>query len=390
MMPVNLSLCAYGNTGNPEQVSASQHDRYLFACGLVKAMELHLIDQARLNRLLDAGEPDEISRILGECGYPQGKNPEEMLGAELAASLGWLRQIMPDPAYADVLIVFHDAHNLKLVLKNLLTIWITGSEADRLPGQSPAVKGQAGAEEAILPNFGGLNGIPPFGRTARQALKPAQVDPDLLYHQIAEHRSNGLPEWVYQAAVEAVKRYLIQYDMSAVDTWLDQVAWQRACSLADQTGNRFLAGWLCRRIDLINLEMLLRTRTMRAGRDILANALLPGGSVQTQQILDLYGDSLDAIVAYYARTPYAVLAEHCQNYGQKGQAARFGLMADNLIMEHIRHARWTISGPEVPLAWVLARQTEIKNVRIILTCLRNGLPKAQARDLMRDSYLPWR
>ncbi len=389
-MPVTESLYAYRNTGEPEQESASQHDRYLYLSGLVKAMELHLLDQARLNRLLDANEPEEISRILGECNYPAGKNPEEILGTELTASLGWLKQMMPDPTYADALIIFHDAHNLKLVLKNLLTVWITGSDVDKLPGQTPAINGQAGADEAILPNFGGLNGIPPFGRTAMQALKPAQVDPDLLYHQIAEHRTDGLPEWIFQAAVEAVRRYLIQYDMSAVDTWLDQVAWRQAHKLAEQTGNHFLIGWLCRKTDLINLEMLLRTRTMRSGREILGNALLAGGSVQVQQVLDLYGDSKDAIVAFYARTPYASLAEQCQNYELIDQAARYGLLADNLLMEHVRSARWIISGPEVPLAWVLARQTEIKNVRIILTCLRNSLPKAQARDLMRDSYLTWR
>lgn len=389
-MPVTESLCAYSNTGETGQESASQHDRYLHISGLVKAMELHLLDQARLNRLLDASEPEEISRILGECSYPAGKNPEEILGTELAGSLGWLQQMMPDPAYADALIIFHDAHNLKLVVKHLLTIWITGPDADKFSGQTPAINGQAGTEEIILPDFGGLSGIPPFGRTALQALKPAQIDPDFLYHQIAEHRTDGLPEWIFQAAVEAVGRYLVQYDMSAVDAWLDQVAWRQACKLAEKTGNHFLMGWLCRKIDLVNLEMLLRTRTMRTGKEMLGNALLPGGSVQAQQILDIYGDSKEAIVTFYARTPYASLAEQCQNYEQKDRAARYGLLADNLLMEHVRSARWIISGPEVPLAWVLARQTEIKNVRIILTCLRNSLPKTLARDLMRDSYLPWR
>jgi vacuolar-type H+-ATPase subunit C/Vma6 len=33
---------------------------------------------------------------------------------------------------------------------------------------------------------------------------------------------------------------------------------------------------------------------------------------------------------------------------------------------------------------------EIKNIRIITTYLRNGLPRAQMRDLIRDSYLAWR
>ncbi|MDW7656736.1 MAG: V-type ATPase subunit [Bacillota bacterium] len=390
MMPVTESLCAYSNTGEPGQESASQHDRYLFISGLVKAMELHLLDQARLNRLLDASEPEEISRILGECNYPSGKNPEEILGTELAGSLGWLQQMMPDPAYADALIIFHDAHNLKLVVKHLLTLWITGPDADKISRQTPAINSQVGTEETILPDFGGLSGIPPFGRTALQALKPAQVDPDFLYHQIAEHRSDGLPEWIFQAAVEAVRRYLVQYDMSTVDAWLDQVAWRQAFKLAETTGNHFLMGWLCRKTDLINLEMLLRTRTMRSGREILGNALLPGGLIMVQQVMDLYGETEDAIVSFYSKTSYASLAEICRVYGKPGQTTPYGLLADNLLMEHIRSARWIISGPEVPLAWVMARHTEIKNIRIILTCLRNSLPKTQARDLMRDSYLPWR
>lgn len=388
-MPVTGETAVKG-AAYPGQSRPPKADRYLHASGLVKAMELRLLDQARLNRLQEAAQPDEISRILGECGYPAGRNPEEILAAELTATLDWLVQVMPDPGYAATLITFHDGHNLKLVLKKLLTLWITEAGTEQPNGQPPAINGREAAEAASLPEFGGLNGIPPFGRMAAQALRPAQVDPDFLYHEIAEHRSGNLPDWLFSAAVSAVKRYMAHYDLSVVDTWLDRVTWQRSHQLAAQTGNQFLIGWLRLKTDLINLELLLRARALRIGPETLKNTLLPNDSIPANQVLDLYGATEETIVAAYAKTPYAALAELCRTYKKQGQAARFGLLSDNLLMRHIRSASRIVSGPEVPLAWALARQAEIKNVRIILTCLRNAVPKAQVRELIRDNYLAWR
>ena len=78
------------------------------------------------------------------------------------------------------------------------------------------------------------------------------------------------------------------------------------------------------------------------------------------------------------------------NMASPVRPANSACMADNRVIEYISQAKLLWRGPEIPLAYLIARLMEIKNIRIVLTCLRNGLPASQARDMNRDSYLTWR
>ena len=120
-------MTAAGPAKKPEPDKLQE--RYRYVSGLVRARELLLLDQASLNRLTEAGGPDEISRILIANSYPAGQDPEEILDRESSAVLDWLAEVMPDPRFTDTLILFNDAHNLKLVLKKHLTQWIGSQPA---------------------------------------------------------------------------------------------------------------------------------------------------------------------------------------------------------------------------------------------------------------------
>lgn len=373
-------MTAAGPAKKPEPDKLQE--RYRYVSGLVRARELLLLDQASLNRLTEAGGPDEISRILIANSYPAGQDPEEILDRESSAVLDWLAEVMPDPRFTDTLILFNDAHNLKLVLKKHLTQWI-GSQ----PAPEPA---KTEPDSVQMPDFSGPDGILPFGGAAEQVLKPSQVAATVLYRQIGMRETDALPAWLAELAPKVIGCYLQRYDFSDIDHLVDQTVWQKAHAEAAGIGNRFFSGYLARRTDLINLELLLRTRVLRMGKDVLRRALLGGGSLDPEAVLSVYDQSDDQVKALYAPTPYAALAEQCRTYGKIGQAARFSLASDNLLMDYIRQARWVLNGPEIPLAWALARQMEIKNIRIITTYLRNGLPRAQMRDLIRDNYLAWR
>lgn len=362
-----------------------RNDRYLYISGLVRALELKLLDRAQMNRLFEARQMEDVDRVLSEAGYPAGDGPEERLRAESIAILEWFMKMMPQSDYADVFLAFNDAHNLKLVLKKLLAIWIAGSRDDH-----PDMMQEKNEEKSLLPDFMGIDGLPPIGTDVRHALLPAAVEPAVLYRQIAQHQPEGLPEWIYQAAVEAVRRYLIRYELSDIDLYLDQVAWREAHHLAKMTDNVFFCDYLQIKTDLINLDMLIRARNLRMGSDILKKALLPGGLIAEKEILPLYDQDEESILLIYRHTPYSTLVQLAQPDTKTGDKAEIGRMSDNILMEKIREARQITSGPEIPLAFVLARQLEIKNIRVVLTCLRNGLPPARARELVRDSYLPWR
>ncbi len=364
--------------------SERDRHRYLYLSGWVRALELKLLDRAQTNRLFEARTQEDIDRVLSEADYPAGQSPDQRLQGESRAILDWLKTHLPNPLYVDALLAFHDAHNLKVVLKHLLSRWITSAPQ---PADVDAVAEAAGP---AWPDFTDLASLPSFSDLAGQLLLPAGVEPALLYRQVAEHQAADLPAWLHEATTQALQRYLTRYALSDVDLYLDQVAWQRAQAKARETGNAFFCDYLALQADLINLDLLNRVRKQRMGRDILAKALVPGGSFDQDRWMGLYDLDEEALLAFLAPTAYVSLSPFFRQDAQAEDADRMGLVADNLLMRHLQTVRYVLEGPEVPLAFVLARQLEIKNVRLIITYLRNGLPAARARERLRDRYQPWR
>ncbi len=352
-------------------------NRYLYASGRIRALEIQLLDSGRLNRLHEARTIDEINRILTESGYPAASDPETRLSREIVAAYQLMQTLFVEPAYMEILLLFHDFHNLKVILKTLTPAWPHRPNADHAVADDLP---EASGPYSLL----GPSALDPLFR------HPSLVDPHILFSAVRDRQAAAVPAWLYGAAVQAVRRYQQSYDVSDIDQYLDRTASGLALAKADQIGNLFFSQYLRLQSDLTNLGLLLRTRLLRSGTADLEHVLLPGGSLPVNRMLDLYGASTEQIKAAYASTPVAALAALADEYGQPGSAGRFSRLADNLVIGHIRQARGLWRGPEILLAYLIGREMEIKNIRIALTCLRNGLPSDQAREMSRDSYLTWR
>ena len=361
---------------------ASLRDRYGYISGRIRVLEMQLLDSGRLNRLVEARSQDEIFRVLAECGYPQAPDPETCLSREREAVYDLLRAHMPEPEFVEALMVFHDVHNVKAVLKHL------GAPAAESEGSEPA-SDPVGTDHSqateslarVLTRPGGLD---------LYLSRPSMVPIDILVKSMMEHKPDLIPAWLAQAVADATQRYRKTYDFGETDLVLDQAAWAEVLRRAADLDCPFFSRYLQIRIDCINLDLLLRTRFLRSGADFLGMALIAGGSIDGSRILPLYQAENDAIRAVYEQTRYAELANLATTYGQRGSAARFSLLADNLVMRLVREAARVVSGPEIGLAYLIAREMEIKNIRVILTSRRNGLSQTQAREMTRINYLTWR
>lgn len=361
---------------------AALRDRYGYISGRVRVLEMQLLDSGRLNRLIEARSQDEIVRVLAECGYPQAPDPETSLSREQEAVYQLLRTHMPEPEFVEALLVFHDVHNVKVVLKHL---GAPAAEPDRIDqtGEAAAAEhGQATESLArVLTQPGGLD---------LYLSHPSLVPADILVKSMTERKPDLIPAWLAQAVDDATQRYRKTYDYGETDLVLDQAAWAEVLRRSADLACPFFSRYLQIRIDCINLDLLLRTRFLRSGADFLETALIAGGSIDRSRILPLYAAENDAIRAVYEQTRYVELASLATTYGQRGSAAHFSLLADNLVMHLVREATRVVSGPEIGLAYLIAREMEIKNIRVILTSRRNGLSQTQAREMTRINYLTWR
>ena len=56
-------------------------------------------------------------------------------------------------------------------------------------------------------------------------------------------------------------------------------------------------------------------------------------------------------------------------------------------MSYIRNARLVTIGVEPLIAWLFAKETEIRNVRMIMTGKINNLPMDMIRERLRETYV---
>ena len=135
-------------------------------------------------------------------------------------------------------------------------------------------------------------------------------------------------------------------------------------------------------IDVANIKSLVRINRMGRSKDFLRECLIEGGLVETGLLLDLHGEEPSVVADSLRYTAYARLAEEGLKTG-----SRFELLADNFTMASLRSAMHKAFGPEPVIGYILAKETEIRNLRVILTGKINGLPAGAIRERLRDTYV---
>src|SRR5690554_6189791 len=104
-------------------MTGSGKEQYGYLSGRIRAMELQLLDSTRYNRLYEARSVEDVMRVLSESGYPQGGAPEDALAREQELVYRLMRDQMPENEYVDTLLLLHDFHNIKVILKFLSPWW---------------------------------------------------------------------------------------------------------------------------------------------------------------------------------------------------------------------------------------------------------------------------
>ncbi len=374
---------------------------YAYSTGRIRALETRLIDAARLSRYLEARSAEDIGRLLVENGYPVAPDPETSMNEELDSVYRLARALCKDPEIIDAFLLSHDFHNLKVFLKALSVYWprrdTTSTPAKEAlaieqvyeAGGRPSVEGidlEASTEMAVI--WPAVHGPVSFDQLQNLLRSPSTIEASKLFTALRDQKPGDLPPEVAKAASAAAKRYLRTYDISEIDISLDKALSTIVARTANRFDSPFFTGFVRLRTDLVNVGLLLRTRLLKSGPEYLQRILLDGGAISHEPLTALYGASDSEIAGFLSRTSLSPLAEEAEAFAEGGEAvARFSLKSDDLLVKYVQQAKMVLRGPEVIIGYLIAREMEVKTVRVILTCLRNRIPLDKARELARLTYI---
>lgn len=317
---------------------------YLNISARIRAMENRLLNSERLERMLEARDIPEAMKILEECGYPEGKNLEDILAKAREEVFRDMEKSVPDPKLVEIFQLKYDYHNAKTLVKA------------RGMGVSP--------QPLLLPG----------GRYVAAALRESW------------ERDGSVGSPVLRKAMDQAWSVLEETkDPQRSDLILDRACYQEMGQLARELGSLFLENYVRLLIDVANLRAAVRVARMGKESDFLKMVLIPGGSVSEQTILAQRGEALAEAFRSGALSQAAELGAKLAHPGA-GPLTQFEKVCDDAVTAYLAAARRIPFGEETVIGYLYARELELTAVRTIFAGKAAGLEADVIRQRLRETY----
>lgn len=329
--------------------------RYAYAVGVIRVLETRTLSRERVERAADASDAEEVLRILAETPYSEylstligPEDYESFLEKEHQKTLDLLQELTKDPSLTDLLLYRFDFHNLKV-----------------------SVKEKFGEQGLAFAYFS-------FGRIPVALTKAA----------VTEEAFSSLPAWLAQPAEQAVREFPERQDPKWIDLLIDREMYRFFVTSSRREGSLFLYGLFRREIDLINILSLFRICRSGQERGLFQESFIEGGSLDRRFFLQSFDDPLEAIAGRFAYTPYRDLVENGWDYlNTNGSFGIFERMGRDFVLEYLRRAKLIAFGIEPLIAYIHAKENELRMIRTIMVGKLNNLQSDLIKESLPRVYL---
>ncbi len=321
----------------------------------LRVLETRLLDKSKLDRMIDGNSANEALKVLQESEYAnvmtgikRAEDYEEILSSELKRVYALMYSASPSKSLIDIMSLKYDYHNIKVILKGII----------------------------LRKDFSNM--LIPVGKMELSKLK----------YMVENNNLRDLPIRMKEAVIKANEDFEVNKDPQRIDIILDRFMFLELHDIAKEINDKFVDKYLRVLVDSTNLKTLLRVNKQNKGRDFLEEVIIKGGSIDKEVLKGLLTDSIENIVSKLSHTDYAeMLREGIDEFTKTNSASLLEKLVDNYIMKLMKEAKFIPFGPEPVLAYIYAKETEIKVVRIIMVGKLNNIASEVIRERLRDIYV---
>ena len=295
---------------------------------------------ADLDRLLAAADAREVENALSDRGYggSSAVKGDEMFTQEKQRAWALIREIAPDFSAFYPLLCKHDFHNLKAMIKGI----VTGAEY-----------------EPLL--------IQPTATPTREMLAA-----------VSERRFGLLPENMRPAAEAAYDALTHSGDGQWADVLIDRAYLDAVRSYGVQAKDAFVRDFCELTVALADIRIAMRGARTGKALQFLETALAPCETLEKHALLQAALDGVEAVADYLSKTRYGAAAE-----AMKKSPAELEKWCDGAMRQFGQRAKYEIFGVGPLYQYLLSKEAEIAAVKIIYTGKRAGLPEERIRSYLR-------
>jgi V/A-type H+-transporting ATPase subunit C len=209
-----------------------------------------------------------------------------------------------------------------------------------------------------------------------------------LRTMIIDRNLNDMPDIMRDAILKCLEIPIGKKDIGYLDIVLDGAKYLHAKEIADKSHNDFAKKLVSTSIDLNNIKLLFRARRLKKSSDFLEPILLEGGFINTKIFLECMETSPQEVEQQFKNSDYQyVVKDSLKKTKDDTSMWQLEKLSDDFIINIIKETRFYFSGVEPLMAYLIAKENEIKNVRMILISKINGIAPSNIRERLRISYV---
>jgi len=327
--------------------------KYGFAVGRIRVRETKMLGANRLDRLIGAGDFYDQKRILVETDYgnffQEAATPEDVeqaLNDYLAVLYEFLEEIYPEKKILSYFRSRYDFHNLKVFLK--------------------AKYGEKSTE--------------------RIWSKLGMLDAEVAKERVDEGNLDEIEEPYASALLEAMEKFEEDKDSQQIDVVLDRALHLYLYEVAKRQKNKFFLGYVKSLIDLANLKLFMRARNLNKEARFVEDALLDHGFIPKGDFISAYYDAPEVLIGKLKETPYAKIVQDSVA-GQEFDLDFFDRKADDFLVSFLKPAKYIAVGLEPLISYIIAKENEVKALRIILIGRLSGVSAQTIKERVCAQYV---
>lgn len=203
-----------------------------------------------------------------------------------------------------------------------------------------------------------------------------------LYNAISDSSWESLPDEMQSCAKKAKETLLTTGDGQMCDVIIDRACMEQLQAEKAETDQKILKDYAELKTVAGDISIAVRSARTGKSRAFLEAAMAPAETIDREELIRAALEGTDSIYAYLASTDYADAVP-----ALTGSMAAFECWCDNRLVEAIRPEAHQYFGIGPLAAYILARQNEIKTVRILLSAKRNNFPEEEIKERIRETYV---
>lgn len=320
--------------------------KYTYAVARIRALEVSLLTNAVIEQLLACKSAEQALQLLVEKGWGDltagTLDADEVLNKEEEKMWQTIREVAPDMHVFDVLSLPKLYHNLKAAIKEVCT-------------------------EVENKNI---------------FYDDCEIPGEEMFALVQNKEFDKLPGNMSATAREAFDTLLHTRDGQLCDLIIDHATLEAMLEAGKKSGEKIIEEYAQTAVAIADIKIAVRSQKTGKNAEFMKKAMVNCSEINVDQLTQAALAGAEEIAQYLEGTSYREGAD-----ALRISPSAFERWCDNKMTDSMRSQKYESFSVGPLLAYLLARQNEIKTVRIILTGKQNEFPDEAIRERIREMYV---